>query len=91
MACHRILNIVPVCCIADLYRIQFIHPYACMHACMHVKSLQSCPTLCNPMDSSPPGSSVHRILQARVLDPLFIYLFGSFKPSFILPVTKTYM
>ena len=26
------------------------------------KSLQSCLTLCNPMDSSPPGSSVHRIL-----------------------------
>ena len=32
------------------------------------KSLQSCPTLCDPMDSSPPGSSVHRILQARILD-----------------------
>ena len=34
---------------------------------MHAKSLQPCPTLCDPMDSSPPGSSVHRILQARVL------------------------
>ena len=32
------------------------------NACMHAKSLQSCPTLCEPMDSSPPGSSVHRIL-----------------------------
>ena len=31
------------------------------------KSLQSCPTLCDPMDCSPPGSSVHGILQARVL------------------------
>ena len=29
---------------------------------------QLCPTLCNPMDRSPPGSSVHRILQARVLE-----------------------
>ena len=28
---------------------------------------QSCPTLCNPMDCSPPGSSVHGILQARIL------------------------
>ena len=37
----------------------------CMRAC--VKSLQSCPTLCNPMDCSPPGSSVHGILQARIL------------------------
>ena len=35
---------------------------------MHAKSLQSCPTLCNPMDYSPPGSSVHRILQARILE-----------------------
>ena len=26
---------------------------------VHAKSLQSCPTLCNPMDCSPPGSSVH--------------------------------
>ena len=26
-----------------------------MHACMHAKSLQSCPTLCDAMDSSPPG------------------------------------
>ena len=32
------------------------------------ESLQSRPTLCDPMDSSPPGSSVHRILQARALD-----------------------
>ena len=32
------------------------------------KSLQSCPTLCDPKDSSPPGSSVHRILQARMLE-----------------------
>ena len=31
------------------------------------KSLQSCPTLCNPRDSSPPGSPVPGILQARVL------------------------
>ena len=29
---------------------------------------QSCPTLCNPVDSSPPGSSVHRILCARILE-----------------------
>ena len=31
------------------------------------KSLQSCPTLCNPIDGSPPGSPVPGILQARVL------------------------
>ena len=29
---------------------------------------QSCPTLCNPMDCSPPGTSVHEISQARILE-----------------------
>ena len=32
------------------------------------KSLQSCPTLCDPIDGSPPGSSVPGILQARILE-----------------------
>ena len=32
------------------------------------KSLQSCPTLCDPIDSSSPASSAHRILQARILE-----------------------
>ena len=32
------------------------------------KLLQSCLTFCNPMDYSPPGSSVHGILQARILE-----------------------
>ena len=36
--------------------------------CMNAKLFQSCPTLCNPMDCSPQGSSVHRILQARILE-----------------------
>ena len=35
---------------------------------MHAQSLQLCPTLCNPMDSSLPGCSVHRIPQARILE-----------------------
>ena len=34
--------------------------------CMRAQSLQSCLTLCNPMDCSWPGSSVHGILQARI-------------------------
>ena len=32
------------------------------------KSCQSCPTLCNPIDGSPPGSPVPGILQARILE-----------------------
>ena len=39
-----------------------------LYVCVHAKSLQSCPTLCDPMDHSPPGSSVQRILQARILE-----------------------
>ena len=42
------------------------------HQCMKVKSesevAQSCPTLSDPMDFSLPGSSIHRIFQARVLE-----------------------
>ena len=37
-----------------------------------VKSLQSCPTLCDPIDSSPPGSPVPGILQARTLERVAI-------------------
>ena len=33
---------------------------------MRAKLLQLCPPLCDPMDYSPPGSSVHGILQARI-------------------------
>ena len=36
--------------------------------CMHAELLQSCPTLCNPVDCSLPGSSVHGVLQARILE-----------------------
>ena len=35
---------------------------------LSAKSLQSCPTLCDPIDCSPPGSPVPRILQARTLE-----------------------
>ena len=41
-------------------------------ACMHTKSIQSCPTLSNTTDYSPPGSPVHRILQARILERVAI-------------------
>ena len=34
----------------------------------YAKSLQSCPTLCNPIDSSPSGSPIPGILQARTLE-----------------------
>ena len=36
--------------------------------CIHTKSLQSCPTLCDPVDCSPPDSSAYGILQAKILE-----------------------
>ena len=39
-----------------------------LSAAAAAKSLQSCPTLCDPIDGSPPGSAVPGILQARTLE-----------------------
>ena len=57
---------------------------------MHAKSLQSCLTLSDPMDCSPPGSSVHGIFQARAMEwgaIAFIYmntnLFQNSKMAFL--------
>ena len=52
-------NYIP-CATAELQNID--------DACMHANLLQSCPTLCDPMNCSPPGSSVHGILQAKTLE-----------------------
>ena len=52
-----------------------IYVYKLSHCTAHqrpaaaaAKSLQSCPTLCNPIDGSPPGSPIPGILQARTLE-----------------------
>ena len=39
-----------------------------MHAAAAAKSFQSCPTLCDPIDGSPPGSTIPGIFQARILE-----------------------
>ena len=61
--------------ICHFHKVKTSSPGLCLHRCALVsrppsglaataaaKSLQSCMTLCDPMDSNPPGSSVHRIL-----------------------------
>ena len=50
-----------------------------------VNVAQSCQTLCDPMDSSPPGSSVHGILQVRILEWVAI----SFSRGSSLPRDRT--
>ena len=52
---------------------------------LFAKSLQSGPTLCDPMDCSPPGSSVHGILQARILEWVAV----SFSKDLPNPVIET--
>ena len=53
----------------------------CVCVCVCVLVAQSCLTLCDPMDCSPPGSSVHGILQTRILEWVAIPLsVGSFPP-----------
>ena len=63
----------------------------CTHTCVCVcvcLVAQLCPTLCNPMDCSPPGSSIHGILQARTLKWV-AYPFSSL--STVLSNKATYM
>ena len=49
------------------------------NAATAAKSLQSCPTLCDPIDGSPPGSSVPGILQARTLEWVAISFSNAWK------------
>ena len=42
--------------------------YIMQYAAAAAKSLQSCPTLCDPMEDSPPGSPIPGLLQARTLE-----------------------
>ena len=47
---------------------KFFHEFDEFAAATAAKSLQSCPTLCDPIDGRPPGSPVPGILQARTLE-----------------------
>ena len=54
-----------------VFEFNIIHGNIKLHGLLHLRvcvRAQSCPILCNPMDSSLPGFSVHGILQARILE-----------------------
>ena len=53
-----------VSCYSLCFKVYFV---SISIAAAAAKSLQSCPTLCNPIDGSPPGSAIPGILQARTL------------------------
>ena len=63
-------------CWSLAWRILSITLLACAAA---AKSLQSCPTLCDPIDGSPPGSPVPGILQARTLEWVAISFSNAWK------------
>ena len=56
-----------------------------------VNSLQSCPTLCNPVNGSPPGSPVTEILQARTLEWVAISFTQPQKNYEIMPFVAIWM
>ena len=62
----RIINSIMYTCVECPFFPWTLTPAPCV--CVHAQSLQPCLTLCDPLDCSPPGSSVHGILQARVLE-----------------------
>ena len=61
-----------MCIIIFYYRRDVLHKWKAITgsaaAAAAAKLRQSCPTLCDPIDGSPPGSSVPGILQARTLE-----------------------
>ena len=65
----------------------YLRMCACLSICLSINTFllffvaQSRPALCHPMDSSPPGSSIYGMFQARILEWVAIsYYGGSFQP-----------
>ena len=58
------------------------------HATAAAASLQSCPTLCDPIDGSPPGSLVPGILQARTLEWVVISFLDTIKDRNCMDLTE---
>ena len=59
--------------------LKWLSTYFCIAAAAAAKSLQSCPTLCDPIDGSPLSSSVPGILQARILEWIAISFSNAWK------------
>ena len=61
-------NFNPSLLFSSVQSLSHVQLFALAAAAAAAKSLQSCPTLCDPVDSSPPGFPVPGILQARTLE-----------------------
>ena len=70
--CHlemlRIFKVTKIARFGTFLAIQWLGFCHSIAAAAAAKSLQSCPTLCDPIDGSPPGSPIPGILQARTLE-----------------------
>ena len=64
--CYKILQNWPLQSNWPIYTLDL--NFLQLNACVHAQSLQLCPTVCDSMDYSPPGSSVHGILQVRIME-----------------------
>ena len=67
---NSFLHIAKITCNMDMDTNMRVCVCVCVCVCVlcHTKLLQSCPTLCDRVDCSPPGSAVHGILQTRILE-----------------------
>ena len=74
-----------LCIFTEIYS----HHHYLIPEYLRAKLLQSCLTVCNPMDCSPPGSSVHGILQARILEWVAIPPLGDLPNSGMEPKSLT--
>ena len=67
------------CWQVDSLSLSHLGSLSVIHAAAAAKSLQSCPTLCDPRDGSPPGSPVPGILQGRTLEWVAISVSNAWK------------
>ena len=76
--CYKWWNYVDTLLSFKLYSLPMFTP-GVVHSAAAAKSRQSCPTLCDPMDGSPPGSPVPGTLQARTLEWVAMFFSNAWK------------
>ena len=74
-----VLHSSPLWCNGHIFWVLILEGLVGLHAAAAAKLLQSCPTLCNPIDGSPSGSPIPGILQARTLEWVAISFSNAWK------------